>query len=154
MNEKEIPLVAKVDGVHKSRWGYHAVGYEDFLLLKKLAMYERKAYARMRAWIRWGRKDAKNRVMKRKIRNEKGQKIGEEVVGIWLAPMTTPLFTSWRNAYWCETGSDKRPTFIDMKVALAYHMARHPVASPEDVKPLPITMDKVRQMLKELEPKS
>src|SRR4051812_16021137 len=62
----------------KSRWGFHPCDYSTYRKLKFLFNVFQKAVRMAHVWQRWKRKDPQNRVMRRRIRNDKGQTIGYE----------------------------------------------------------------------------
>lgn len=47
--------------IHRSRWGYHPISYEDFKILKYLRSRYWKAFFMANKWARWGRKATHNR---------------------------------------------------------------------------------------------
>jgi len=67
--------------VYESKWGYHPCDRETYMKLKKLNYWFLKAQKRAAEWNRWARKDEHNRVIREFIRNDKGQKIGVEILG-------------------------------------------------------------------------
>ena len=60
----------------RSRWGFHPCDYATCRKLKLLNRLYLRAVRLAHAWARWQRKDLHNRVVRRRIRNEKGQTVG------------------------------------------------------------------------------
>ena len=65
----------------QSRWGFHPCDYATFRKLKFLRHLHQKALRMAHAWECWNRKDPHNRVLRRRIRNAKGQTLGYEPPG-------------------------------------------------------------------------
>ncbi len=141
---------------HRSRWGWHACDYETFLLLKELAGLFERAQHQHAAWQRWARKRPHNRVVRRKVIDAKGNKVGEEVVAPRLEPPLPSLFCTRRQVvtYWSEDGRPIEKGRLVEDVVLAghgvpeaYRAARRPALSEEEVKALPLTPEEVRGLL-------
>lgn len=77
----------------RSRWGFHPCDYPTYRMLKELNQLYLRAVRLARAWERWQRKDPQNRVMRRRIRNEKGQTIGYEMPIPQPEPKICPVFS-------------------------------------------------------------
>lgn len=108
--------------VFETKWGYVAYSYEDYKKLKQLNRIFWKARTNAACWNRWTRKQPQNRIQKKWICNEQGQKIGHEVVGPWLEPIVCDLFSKkhrWFNQY-----------VTDNAVEIEYRNSHKPV--PED----------------------
>src|SRR5947208_2843309 len=127
---------------HRSRWGWHPCDYAMFLLLKELHDLYERAQHQYATWRRWQRKKPHNRVVRRKLVDDKGNKVGEEVVGPWAEPPLPQLFCVRRRvlSYWSEDGKPIREgraveevALDDHGVAEAYRAARRPMASEEEV---------------------
>ena len=129
----------------RSRWGYHPCDYTTYRKLKFLNQVYLRAVRLARAWARWTRKDPHNRVMRRRIRNEKGQTIGYGPP----VPLPEPgLCASFsRNVserrHVDKRGAVCREGFVEERVvtdghgiAADYASARRPVADPAAVQPL------------------
>lgn len=65
----------------KSRFGYHPCEYQVFRRLKTIHKWHYQTLKDYANWDRWDRKLPKNRVIRRWIRGEQGNKIGSEVIG-------------------------------------------------------------------------
>jgi len=145
--------------VHQSRWGWHPCDYATFLLLKRLNRACEEARRRHAAWRRWQRKLPHNRVVRRRLRDAQGRRVGSEVVGPMPEPPLPPLVCVRRlvPAVW---GADGRPlqeprlvedvVFGDLGIPEAYRSARRPAPSAEQVRPLRITEEELRRLVAEL----
>jgi hypothetical protein len=139
----------------QSRWGWHPCDYETFALLKRLHGLYWRALRQYATWKRWRRKMPHNRVLRRRIRDEQGRKVGTEVVGPWPEPPLPGLFCTRRRVltYWGEDGKplkEGRPAeevvFDDLGIPEAYRAARRPVATREEVAPPRLTAEEVRRL--------
>ncbi len=121
--------------VFKTKWGYVAYSYEDYAKLKRLNLIFQKARANAARWKRWVRKAPHNRIQKKKIRNEKGQKTGYNIGGPLPEPVVCDLFSKKL------VDVDRKPLgrwFIgyietDNKVETEYKKSRKPIENVEDV---------------------
>lgn len=106
---EEIPFTA-----HRSKWGWHPVSYEDFLILRDLHRLYWKTLRVAYAWQRWARKAPQNRVVYTKLYAEAGPHAGAVngrcVVGDLLEPQVDPLFidNSTKSEFFVR---DKNPLF-------------------------------------------
>ena len=123
----------------KSRWGYHPCDYATYLLLKKLAQYERRAYAQYRTWQRWKRKAPQNRVHKEYLRNDKNQRIGTKIIG----PSTEP---QWASTYWL----DGNGRFVRIGAVRDYDNARTPRNTPAEVRGLSLSQANIKHAIETL----
>jgi len=76
--------------VYQSAWGFHPCDKDTYIKLRKLNHWFLKAQIKAAEWNRWNRKDKQNRVIRKFIRNDQGQKIGAEIIG----PKTEPNLDS------------------------------------------------------------
>jgi len=120
-----------VTNVIKGRWGFYPCEYEVYRKLKKLNAAYYKSERREAEYLRWCRKEPQNRVIRKKIRNEKKQVVGYE------APIPRP--------------EPKRYPNLFADVLYNYHLSRMPVAKEEDVKPLTISMKELDSLIVRLE---
>jgi hypothetical protein len=141
--------------VHRSRWGFHPCDYATFLLLKKLNVLCERARRQFAAWQRWHRKMPHNRVLRRKVVDADGRRIGREVVGPMEEPPLSELFRTVRHVrtYWSQDGKPLRDgrlveeaCFDDRGIPEAYRSARRPAGSETDVKPLRLDLEEVRRL--------
>src|SRR6516225_8096333 len=90
----------------RSKWGWHPCDYATFALLKRLHAAYWRALRQYAAWQRWRRKMPHNRVLRRRIRDEQGRKIGVEVIGPWPEPPLPAGFCTRRQVltHWSEDG--------------------------------------------------
>jgi hypothetical protein len=139
----------------QSRWGWHPCDRETFAQLKRLHGLYWRALRRYSTWRRWHRKMPHNRVLRRRVRDEQGRKIGVAVVGPWPEPPLPELFCTRRRVltYWGEDGKPLKEgrlaeevVFDDLGIPEAYRAARRPVATREGVAPLRLTAEEVRRL--------
>ena len=143
---------------HRSRWGWHPCDYQTYVLLKELnalCEHARRLYA---TWQRWHRKLPHNRVLRRKIVDTAGRRIGREVVGPWPVPPLNPLFCTRRmvKTYWSAEGKPlqegrlvEEVVFDDRGIPEAYRQARMPMVTAEQVRPLRLSPEEVRRLAAE-----
>lgn len=117
--------------VVKGRWGFYPCEYEVYRKLKKLNAASYKAERREGEYNRWLRKEPQNRVIRKKIRNEKNQVIGYE------APIPRP--------------EPKRYPNLFADIWSNYQRSRMPCQKAEDVKPLTISLEELDKTLARLE---
>jgi len=137
--------MSTVQNVNKSRFGFHACNYDIFLKLKKLKKMYFKALYRNADWTRWSNKHPQNRVLRKWIRNDKGQRIGFNVIGPMEEPKVYPIFGG---RHYVPQGEH---ALNDMGVLEAYNTARTPYITAEEVKPLKLTIEQINNMLAHLE---
>ena len=142
--------------IHTSKWGFHTLSYEDFILLKALHKLTWEAWRESHRYARWARKEAHNRGPAPKLPHD--------------------FFLSWHASWRCmsllhfhknEAGERQstRPTkiyidgqtgafanFNDMgsKIVEAFREARMPFAQAEDVPKPTLSSAKIRTLYKEL----
>ena len=155
-------------GIHQGKWGFYPTDYEHYQLLKQLNKHFTAARAIFCDYLRWDCKLPHNRVLRKWKRNEKGQKIGCEIVGPKPDPrLRKPqgyleVFPSGSQRVKIEhrgptggvigTGYIYKTVLCDLGIEAAYQNARMPVAGPELVQPLPsmMTKDWCRMILRRL----
>jgi hypothetical protein len=145
---------AVVGEAHRTRWGWVAYGYGEYIKLKRLHAIYFRALALAARWERWVRKAPHNRVLRRPLRDAARRRIGREVVGPLPEPRTCGTFTRrlvtadrkpvgrWF-AGWAETS--------DRGVVAEYRKARSPKPSPGDVEPRGMGGPEIDAMLAEAE---
>jgi hypothetical protein len=98
-------------------------------------------------------------ILRCRIRDEQGRKIGVEVVGPWPEPPLPPLFCTRRQVltHWGEDGRPLKEgrlteevVFDDLGILEAYRAARDPVATEGKVPPLRLTPEEVRRLTVQL----
>ncbi len=114
---------------YESRWGYHPVSQETFLKLKELHKWYYETLKDLGCWVRWDRKTVYQH--------------GPE-------PKYCPAFVEdraeWRDHideqgnYSCRYYPKTR---VDRGIREAYHEARMPKATPEEVEPLEISEEEI-----------
>jgi hypothetical protein len=139
----------------QSRWGFHPCDYETYRKLRFLNQLYLKAVRMAHAWERWKRKDPHNRVMRRRIRNEKGQTIGYEPPVPRPEPSICSVFSQkvFEQCHVDKKGSFSREGFMEEKVVTdghwipaAYASARIPVADPAEVRHLAHTPAQLEEL--------
>ncbi len=129
----------------RSRWGFHPCDYPTYLKLKFLNQVYLQAVRLAHAWARWKRKDPHNRVLRRRIRNDKGQTIGYEPSMPLPEPRICSVFSQkvWEQRHVDKKGNVSREGFLEEKlvtdnhwIPAAYASARKPMADPAEVHPL------------------
>jgi hypothetical protein len=135
----------KENAMFRSRWGFHPCDYPNFRKLKFLNQVYLEALRRAHAWARWERKDPHNQVMRRRIRNEKGQTIGYESSVPLPEPKICTAFSQKviemrhvdRKGNFSRQGFPQEEVVTDGHwIPAAYAAARKPVADPAAVQPL------------------
>jgi hypothetical protein len=145
----------------RSRWGLHPCDHQTFLKLKELAREARKAQRQAAAWRRWQRKDPHNRVVRARVRNERGQVVGYQAPVPLPEPEVSPLFYEigvQRSCYdkdgrYYKDGIDRkvlRPLRPPQSVCDDYRNARRPGASPGEVTPLGMTAGAIDRLYRSL----
>lgn len=145
------------NGVHQSKWGFHPCSKETSKKLRFLNGVYAKAQHMAGAWERWERKLPHNRVVKRAIKDEKGIKVGTEVV---LDAQGQPV--PWKEPEICTLFHDKIPSSVDRwggkiggraedngfgaDILAASRQARTPQATPQTVKPLPFSDEEIDRL--------
>jgi hypothetical protein len=136
----------------QSRWGFHPCDYSTYRKLKLLHHVYQKALRLAHAWARWKRKDPHNRVMRRRIRNSKGQTIGYEPPVPLAEPRICPIFTQkvLENRHVDKKGTFFRDGFLEEKVvtddlgiAEDFAGARRVVRETSEVRPLHISVEAI-----------
>lgn len=126
----------------QSRWGFHPCDYQTYRKLKLLNQVYRQAIRLAHAWARWKRKDPHNRVLRRRIRNEKGQIIGYEPPVPLPEPRICPVFAQKiiEIRHVDKKGNVSREGFPeekvvtdDLRIPADYASARKPVANAAEV---------------------
>jgi hypothetical protein len=140
--------------VYQSRWGYHPCDYETYLLLKKLNGFYEQALRAFAAWQRWARKEPQNRVRRRHVRNDKGQKIRTEAIGPLPEPRLPALFCIKARIVRHDARHGPKEGWRlslnhSLAVAEVYRKARKPAATPEAVTPLPWSPEEVRRLVEQ-----
>src|SRR5262245_7884384 len=92
--------------VHRSRWGWHPCDYATFRLLRELNLRCERALRQFAAWQRWQRKLPHNRLIRRVVRDDRGKKVGREVVGPMPEPPLPAVFCvhRWVRTFWSADG--------------------------------------------------
>lgn len=141
----------------QGKYGYYPASYETYLKLKKLNKAYWKSLRQEAAWERWDRKAPQNRLLRKRIRNEKGQVIKTEVIGPAPEPVIPPCFASVEEVPARQFGSytihaTKRIVRknLGFHTPAEYSKARYPMPTSEQVSPLLITPEQIDAMLKEL----
>lgn len=132
---------------HQGKWGWYPCDRETYLKLKKINKAYEEGLRQRAAWCRWAAKLPHNRVIRRWKRNEKGQRIGCEIVGPAPEPKMNALMTEiQKNPYAYLDASRK---VID--ITAEYRKTRMPAASQESVQSLSLTPEQIESLLRETE---
>lgn len=143
--------------IHKSKWGFHPCSKEISKKLRFLNGVYAKAQHQAGAWERWDRKLPENRVWKRPIKDDKGLKVGTEIV---LDGTGKPL--PWREPDICDLFHEKVPSKVEAwgnrvvgyakdtglgpKIILAARQARTPKPTKEEVKNLSFSDEEIDRL--------
>jgi hypothetical protein len=139
----------------QSRWGFHPCNYQTYRKLKFLYQIYLQAIRQAHAWERWKRKDPHNRVIRRRIRNQKGQTIGYEPPVPLPEPKICPVFSQmvFEKRHVDKKGNFSREGFMEEKVVTDdlwipadYASARKPVADQAGVQPLHRTVTELEEL--------
>lgn len=127
--EKEVktPRIPATE-TYQSRWGYHPVSYETFLKLKELHKWYHMTLRHLGCWVRWNRKTV--------------HRYGPE-------PKYCPTFVKDRIDWWyTPSGACKSypKTRVDHGICEAYHAARMPTATPEEVESLNTSEEEINRL--------
>ncbi len=138
-----------------SRWGFHPCDYSTYRKLKVLNLVYLRAVRLAHAWTRWKRKDPHNRVIRRRIRNEKGQTIGYEPPVALPEPKTCSVFSQKviEKLHVDKKGIFSREGFVEERVVTDdfcipsdYSSARVPAANPSEVQPLHHSVAEIEEL--------
>lgn len=110
-------------------------------MLKAINKLATKAKSQTAAWNRWSRKWPKNRVSRKRIRNEAGQTIGYEP-GVPIPEPATPEPFCKIGSTWA--GVRAYANHLAVQVAQDYAKARTPKAEAKDVVRLVLSEDMIR----------
>jgi hypothetical protein len=141
--------------VHQARWGWYPCDYETFLLLKKLSARYWKALRRIAEWQRWARKQPHNRVIRQKVVDDRGCRVGSRVVGPRPEPALDPLFCTRTKVvrHWSTGGKHlkdgetvERVAFQDWGIPEAYRLARQPRPTRDEIPVLSLTPEEIRRL--------
>jgi hypothetical protein len=139
----------------QSRWGFHPCDYQTYRKLKSLNQVYRQAIRMAHAWARWKRKDPHNRVLRRRIRNEKGQTIAYEPLVSVPEPRICPVFApkiveirhvDKKGNLSREGFPEEKVVTDDLRIPADYASARKPVANPTEVQPLHHTLAELEEL--------
>ncbi len=139
----------------RSRWGFHPCDHATYRKLKFLNQVYLQAVRLAHAWARWKRKAPHNRVIRRRIHNEKGQTIGYEAPLPLPEPRICDVFSAkvFERRHVDAQGNFSREGFLEERVATnghgipaAYALARMPVADEAMVQPLRLTLPEIEEL--------
>jgi hypothetical protein len=138
------------EGVFQSRWGFHPCDRETDKKMRFLNNAYAEALRAAEAWRRWYRKEPQNRVQKKFLYNEHGQRCGKEIVldkhgqpVKLLEPLFNSLFhvkvQKWGRIY-------LEDNLLGGKILEASRKSRKPCERPEDVEPLAISKAEIDRL--------
>ena len=126
--------------VFETKWGFVPYSYEDYLKLKELNRVFYKARTNAAQWNRWARKEPQNRVQRKWIRNEKGQKIGHEIVGPMSEPVVCDMFS--KKHRWFDQYVTKNTVEVE------YQNSHKPVSTEDEVTEAGFSSAEIDKLLK------
>ena len=143
--------------VHQSRWGHHPCSYDVFMKLKLLNKLYSEAIRNKAQWERWNRKDPHNRVTRKKIRNSAGEVVGYQAPEPMSEPELCPTLEKLKKKvdfdkngkYYKEGIELEFVEFRNNKLQLIpdiYREARYPKESPDDVKPMKLSLKEIDEL--------
>jgi hypothetical protein len=115
--------------VNRGRWGYYSCSYEVYLMLKELNKRLFRARKQKAAWERWARKMPHNRPL-----------VEPPLDPCFLRKTTLP--------------SGRCVVVLEGGIEAAYRQARHPVATPEEVRHLLMEEKEVRRRSEAIGPRA
>lgn len=148
--------------VYQSKWGYHPCSRETYRKLRFLNGVYQKALSMAEAYRRWERKAPHNRILKETVRDEQGIKRGKRPIVDAAGkpvpqpePEICPVFSNKvvrkvnydRDGSYSPNGVER--TFVETDgpyILAASRQARKPVATPEEVRPLPISEEDIDKL--------
>jgi len=145
----------KEKNMFQSRWGFHPCDYLTYRKLKFLHRVYQDALRMAHAWARWKRKDPHNRVMRRRIRNDRGQTIGYEAPVPLPEPRICLIFSRrvLEKRFVDKKGMVFRDGFLDEKVVTDdlgivgdFSAARKPVKQPGEVRSLRLSVESIDRL--------
>jgi len=154
--ENDMTTMTAEKAVHQSKWGHHPISREASQKLRFINGVYAKAQHLAGAWERWERKLPENRVVRRAVKDDKGMKIGTEIVKdaagnpvAWLEPGICPLFHEKVPGH-IKYGSYVRGVAKDNgfgdKILFASRQARTPQPTPEEVLSFPFTEEEIDRL--------
>ena len=136
----------------RSRWGFHPCDYTTYRKLKFLHYAYLKAVRLAHVWQRWERKDPHNRVMRRRIRNDKGQTIGYEPPVPIPEPRICPVFSQKvlerrhvdkKGQYFRDGFLEEKVVTDDFGIVADFAAARMPAKEMAEVRPLRMSVEAI-----------
>jgi hypothetical protein len=133
---------------HQGKYGWYPCDLGTYHKLKAINLAFDQAVHKMKAWERWERKDPKNRVIRRKLKDSTGQVVGYGLAEPMPEPELCPVFCKKvvkkvnfdKASNYHKDGINR--TFVELaesSVYADYRKARYPVASEAEVMPLDIS---------------
>jgi hypothetical protein len=140
---------------HQSKYGWYPCDIETYHKLKAINLAYDQAIHKMKAWERWERKDPKNRVIRKKLKDSTGRVVGYGIAELQPEPEICSIFCKKilkkvnfdkANNYY-KDGIER--IFIEQlegSVYDDYRKARYPMASEAEVRPLIMSMDRIDKL--------
>lgn len=122
----------------ESKWGFHALDRDTYLKLKRLNHFCQLTLCAIGNDWRWTRKAPKNRVIRKWLRNEKGQRVGHIVEGPRPKPEACPVLATLSGNKW--TAKNELGAIME-----TYKEVRHP-KTPTKVKPVRMTKKQINDL--------
>ena len=139
----------------RSRWGFHPCDYQTFRKLKLLNQVYLRAVRLEHAWTRWKRKEPHNRVLRRRIRNEKGQTISYEpplplpeptICQVFSQKVAETLHVDRKGNVFREGFLEEKVVTDDLWIPADYATARRPALDPSAVQALHLSVTAIEEL--------
>jgi hypothetical protein len=121
----------------QGKWGWYPCNIEVYHKLKAINLAYDNALHQMKTWQRWNRKDPKNRVSRKKLKDSNGQVVGYGIAEPIAEPEICPIFSK---------KNKDLVKMIENSVYEDYRKARYPVGSEAEVLPLSINLAKIDKL--------
>lgn len=121
-----LSLLTKTPTAHQSRWGWHPVSYDDFIVLRRLHKRYWKAVHNAYRWARWTAKAERNRRGPEPTLDSAFYDRAEAWAGL-------ERYRRWGGEHCHFHGSCVPRTPIAKMIVEDYHAARTPNPTPNDV---------------------
>lgn len=140
---------------HQGKYGWYPCDLETYHKLKAINLAYDQAIHKMKAWKRWERKDPKNRVIRRKLKDSTGQVVGYGLAEPMSEPEICPVFCKKvvKKVYFDKANNYHKNgldwtdvELIESSVYDDYRKARYPVASEAEVIQLDIGQGRIDKL--------
>lgn len=138
----------------QGKFGWYPCDIETYHKLKAINFAFDQAVHKMKAWERWDRKDVKNRVVRKKLKDSTGRVVGYGLAEPMPEPPLCPIFfkkavklVNFQNGVYYKAGIEK--TFVEMSQGSVYddyRKARYPVSTEAEVQSFNISLEKINEL--------